>query len=112
MAATCASDELLQPEGKVNRIAASQSVQGERPASVSNGPTGAHPSIRESHAVNSQIGKYERVPVPPSGSTPIVISPEYSDVTAPLRSEDLYYKRINNNQKKHPHTKRICNQQK
>ena len=47
-----------------------------------NGPTGAHPSIRESNAVNSEIGKYERVPVPPSGSAPIVISPKYSDVTA------------------------------
>ena len=28
MAATCTSDELLQLEGKVNRIAASHSVQG------------------------------------------------------------------------------------
>ena len=45
MAATCTSDELLHLEGKVNRIAASQSVQGGRPDSISNGPTGAHPSI-------------------------------------------------------------------
>ena len=82
MAATCTSDELLQLEGKVNRIAASQSVLGGRPVSISNGPTGAHPSTRESNAVNSEIGKYERVPVPPSGSAPIVISPKYSDVTA------------------------------
>ena len=69
-------------ERKLNRIAASQSVQGGRPASISNGPTGAHPSIRENNAVNSQIGKCERVPVPPSGSAPIVICPKYSDVTA------------------------------
>ena len=46
MAATCTSDELLQLEGKVNRIAATQSVQGGQPASISNGPTGAHPSTR------------------------------------------------------------------
>ena len=57
-------------------------MQGVRPASISNGPHGAHPSIRESNAVNSQIGKYERVPVPPSGSAPLVVSPKYSDVTA------------------------------
>ena len=64
MAATCTSDELLQLEGNVNHIAASHPVQGGRPASISNCPTGAHPSIRESNAVNSQISKYERVPVP------------------------------------------------
>ena len=55
---------------------------GGRPVRISNGPTGARPSTRESNAVNSEIGKYERVPVPPSGSAPIVISPKYSDVTA------------------------------
>ena len=82
MAATCTSDELLQLEGKVNCIAASQPVQGGRPASISNRPTCAHPSIRESNAVNSQIGKNMRVPVPPSGSAPIAISPKYNDVTA------------------------------
>ena len=82
MAATYTSDELLQLEGKVNRIAARQYVQGGRPASISNGPTGAHSSISESNAVNSQIGKYVGVPVPPSGSALIVISPKYSDVTA------------------------------
>ena len=63
MAATCTSDELLHLEGKVNRIAASQSVQRGRPARISNGPTGTHPSIKESNAVNSQI-----IPAPPSGS--------------------------------------------
>ena len=82
MAAPCTSDKLLQLEGKVNRMADSQSVQGGRPASISNSPTGAHPSIKERNAINSQIGKYERVPVPPSGSAPIVIRPNYSDVTA------------------------------
>ena len=55
-------------------------MQGGRPASISNGPTGAHPSIRESNVVNSQIGKYKRFL--PSGSSPIIIGPKYSDVTA------------------------------
>ena len=81
MAATCTSDEILQLEGKVNRIAASQSVLGGRPVSISNGPTGAHPSTRESNAV-TQKSVNTRGFLFHHQKCPDCISPKYSDVTA------------------------------